>query len=112
MLRAATPQLLDAVRDAAIGQAAQPVESERRARAVAHQPFAAEIVVACDGDVGVEVEPISLDGAALARGRLDAAARVLRVGTVAKGAHGAALHRDRGAGVERSLRARLLRCQR
>jgi hypothetical protein len=53
VLRATVAQLLDAVCDAPVGKPAQPVESQGRPGAVAHQSFASEIVVARDGDAGV-----------------------------------------------------------
>lgn len=110
MLRPAVAQLLDPVGDAPVGQPAQPVQSERRARSVSHQLFPAHVVVACDGDAGVQVEALDLDGAFAARRGLDAAVALgLRVRIVAQCAHRTALRRNGGARLERRLRARLLR---
>jgi hypothetical protein len=65
-------RLLDAVRDAAVGEHREPLEREGRARAVAHEPFARAVVVGADGDGdgGVQVEPVELDGVASESGRL------------------------------------------
>jgi hypothetical protein len=69
-----------------------------------------KLVVARDGHARVKVEAVDLDGTLVARWRLAAAAALVRsVWRIAQGAHGSALHRDHGAGVERSLRAGLLR---
>ena len=112
MLCTTLAELLDAVGDAPVGKPPQPVERERWARAIANQSLATEIVVARDGDARVQVEAGEVDRALVARRRLHAAAAMLGVGVIAKRAHGPTLHRDRGAGVERRLRAWLLQAER
>jgi hypothetical protein len=67
---------------------------------VARPSLAPEIVGPRDGDTHMQVEAVDLDGALVARRRLDAVA-VLVVGVIAKRPNGSALHADRGARFER-----------
>jgi hypothetical protein len=63
-------RLLDAVRDASVGEHRQSLERERRTPAVTHEPFAADVVVAADRDGGVKIEPVQRDGMTTRAGRL------------------------------------------
>jgi hypothetical protein len=68
-LRASVAQLLDAVRDAPSRKQPQPAEREGRARAIAQEAFAPEIVVSFDGYARLEVETVEVDGAEVLLGR-------------------------------------------
>ncbi len=62
-------ELLHAVGDAAAGQETEALERERRARAVAAEAFATEVVPGFDTDAGLHVEAVEIDGLVRGLGR-------------------------------------------
>jgi hypothetical protein len=76
-LGAPVAKYLDAIREAPTGESSQPVEREWGPRSVAHQALAPEIVIRRDGDAGVEVESVALDGPLAGRWRVHVAAVVV-----------------------------------
>jgi hypothetical protein len=99
---AAAPSRFDAVRNTAIGQQAEPIETEAGPRAVAHEALAALVVVGFDPHRGLNVEPVELRGERAALLPLEAGVAVICQGgapTVERGKRAAA-KRNVGAGVE------------
>ena len=102
-------RVLHAVRDAASGQASQPVERERRSGAVAGQPLAPEVVARGDAHASMQIEALVLGGEAHLAGSalLRVVGAVVLVGR--EPGERPALHGDRGARFEGAGLGRLVR---
>jgi hypothetical protein len=109
VLGGAVARVLDAIRDAASGQASQAVERERGPGAVAGQPLAAEVVARGDAHTGVQVEALVLGGEAHPAG--SALLRVVGAVVLVARELGErpALHGDRRARLEGARLGRLAR---
>jgi hypothetical protein len=100
-LRAPTARLLDSVADASAGERSESLERKRRARAVATESLATQIVVRLDVHARVKIEPFEIHCVVRGCRSREDLLSVFFVAAVAHRGRGPATHREVGASFER-----------